>query len=339
MTDGTVERDAKRRESAAWREMSTPEDSSGEARGDAPASPSESELPGRSGKQAWLFLAPAVAVLLLITVFPAIFIARASLFDLQLLAADADFIGLRNYMNALGDVVLRRSMIATVLFVVIAVSIQLALGMAIAVPLANQTRGNAVATTLLILPLAVTPAVSALVFRQLLNPNFGWISHYFQRIGLTDGPIVLLSTPGTAWASLIALDVWQWTPFVALILVAGLQGLPKAPLEAAWVEGANRWQAFRYVTLPMLKPFIAVAVVLRTIQAFKTFDSFKILTDGGPGFTTEIINLSIHRIALQSFRVGAASALGIYFLIILLLAVPWLLRAIYGTQGEAERVT
>src|SRR5919202_152297 len=145
--------------------------------------------------------------------------------------------------------------------------------------------------------MTIAPAVSGLVFRQLLNPNYGWVNYYLGKLGLPAG-IDWFANASSAWVAVIGLDVWPWTPFVALILIAGLQSLPRAPVEAAAVDGASRWQTFRYVTLPQLTPFIAIAVVLRTIQAFKTFDTFKILTGGGPGNSTEIINLGIYRVAL-----------------------------------------
>jgi multiple sugar transport system permease protein len=233
---------------------------------------------------------------------------------------------------------LRRSLLITLAFVIATVAIQVVLGIALAVPLSRQTRAMNAASTLLLLPLAVTPAVSALVARQLLNPNYGWIDHYLQVLGVVDGPVTWLGSGPTAWVALIALDVWQWTPFVALIIVAGLTGIPHEPREAAAVDGASAWQSFRYITLPMLVPFIAIAAILRTIQAFKTFDSFKVLTDGGPGVATEIVNLAIYRVALQSFRVGAASTLGIFFLLVLLIIVPQLLRAFREDDTEAEGI-
>ena len=150
--------------------------------------------------------------------------------------------------------------------------------------------------------------------------------------------IDLLGDPTSAWIILLILDMWQWTPFIALILMAGLQSLPGEPREAALVDGATPWQMFRHITLPAMVPFIAIAAVLRTIQAFKTFDAFKILTGGGPpGESTEIINLGIFRVGLQSFNVGLACALGVIFLIILSLLVPIMLRVI-GRQSDPGNV-
>jgi multiple sugar transport system permease protein len=188
----------------------------------------------------------------------------------------------------------------------------------------------------MLLPFAVTPAVAAMAFKELLNPNYGWVGYYLGVFGFPQG-IDLLGDPTTAWIVLIILDMWQWTPFIALILMAGLQSLPGEPREAAMVDGATPWQMFRHITLPAMVPFIAIAAVLRTIQAFKTFDSFKILTGGGPGESTEIINLGIFRVGLQSFNVGLACALGVIFLIILSLLIPFMLRII-GRRADPEEM-
>jgi multiple sugar transport system permease protein len=284
----------------------------------------------RRGKPTpWLLMAPALVVLLIMTVAPAIYLLRASFRDENLLGGSSDWVGLRNYEFVLTDPATLTSLLLTVMFVVVAVAIELVLALVLAMPLATRARGNTVGTVLLLVPFAITPAVSALVFRELLNPNYGWVNHY---LGLSTE---WLAQPVTAWVALIALDVWSWTPFVALILIAGRQAVPAEPIEAAALDGASPWQTFRYVVLPQLLPFVAIAVVLRTIQAFKTFDSFKILTGGGPGASTEIINLGIQRIALQSFRIGAASAAAVLLLIVLSLLVPAMLRVI-GRNAQPE---
>jgi multiple sugar transport system permease protein len=137
--------------------------------------------------------------------------------------------------------------------------------------------------------------------------------------------------------ALVGLDAWQWTPFVALIVLAGLQGVPQETKEAARVDGAGSWQLFRRVTLPLLQPFLAVALLLRTIEAFKTFGTVKVLTGGGPGTSTELVNLTIYRIALQDFNIGAAAALGICFLLVLSVIVQQLLR-IFARNSELVEV-
>lgn len=280
----------------------------------------------------WGLMAPALAVLLLMTIAPAIYLVWSSLHSDTLLGTGGGFVGLRNYQNALTDPTVLHSLLITAGFVLVAVAAEMVLGLLLAVPLAAQSRSNNVAATLMLLPFAVTPAVSAMMFKELLNPNYGWVDHYMGVLGLPSR-IDWLGHSNTAWLALIGLDVWQWTPFVALILMAGLQSLPKEPMEAAALDGATTWQTFRHVTLPQLMPFLAIALTLRTIQAFKTFDSFKILTGGGPGDSTDIINLGVYRVALQSFRIGAASALAMVVLILLSLLVPLLLRAV-GRNAE-----
>lgn len=287
----------------------------------------------RESRTGWLFVAPALVILLAMTAAPAVYLVWKSFFDVTLLGGNATWAGLDNYRNVYSDAVTRHDFLVTFVFVAIAVSLEMVFGMLLAVPLAKRTMGNSIASTLLLLPFAITPAVSALIWRQLLDPNFGWLDWYAQKAHLMGAPVQWLSQSTTAWISLIGLDVWEWTPFVALILMAGLQGVPGEPKEAAAVDGATGRQMFRYVTLPLLRPFIVIALLLRLVDAFKTFASVQILTGGGPGNSTEIINLTIYRVALQNFSIGAAAALGIVFLILLSVIVPGILR-IVARDGE-----
>lgn len=272
-------------------------------------------------------LAPALIILLLLTIAPALYIFVSSLFNSELMnPGAARFVGLGNYAQIVSDPGTWHDVGVTVLFVVLAVAVELVLGLALALLLARKMLESNLLAGLIILPMAMTPAVSALIFRELLDPNFGWVSYYLQTWHLTTQPIAWLSDPTTSWIALIGLNAWQWTPFVALILLAGLQGIPQEPREAASVDGANAWQAFLHITLPLLRPFIAISLLLRVIDAFKTFDAIQVLTGGGPGTATETINLSIYRVALQDFNVGAASALGVCFLLLLAIVVGQLLR-------------
>ena len=285
----------------------------------------------------WALVTPAVGVLLLMTIFPALYLLWASFRRFNLMTPDnAPFIGLENYRNIATNGDIRYSMLVTILFVVAAVGIELALGLLLALVLAPKSRSNAAAATLLILPMAVTPVVSALVWRELFNPNYGWVNYYLRQIGIMHEPIAWLSNPQTSWFTVISLDVWQWTPFVALILMAGLQGIPPEPREAAAVDGAEGWRLFWDVTFPLLRPFVAIAVLLRTLEAFKTFGTIRVLTGGGPGISTEIINLTIYRTALQDFSVGAAASLGIAFLVFLSILVPQMLRILARNSDLVE---
>jgi multiple sugar transport system permease protein len=284
----------------------------------------------------WAYMAPAMIVLLLMTVAPAIFIIYSAFRNDKILGGVGRFVGFNNFVEAVTNASVRNAFGITLAFVAVAVILEMLLGFALALPLAAQTTANKWGAALMLLPFAVTPAVAAMVFKQLLNPNYGWVGYYLGFLGFPKG-VDLLGDPTSAWIVLLILDMWQWTPFIALILMAGLQSLPAEPREAAMVDGASPWQMFRHITLPGMVPFIAIAAVLRTIQAFKTFDSFKILTGGGPGESTEIINLGIYRVGLQSFNVGLACALGVIFLIILSLLVPLMLRVI-GRRSDPEEM-
>jgi multiple sugar transport system permease protein len=293
-------------------------------------------LPWKKRSAPWAYMAPAMIVLLLMTVAPAIFIFYSAFRNDKILGGAGRFVGLNNFVEAVTNASVQHAFLITFAFVAVAVILEMLLGFALALPLAAQTTANKVGAALMLLPFAVTPAVAAMVFKQLLNPNYGWVGYYLGYLGFPRG-IDLLGDPTSAWIVLIILDMWQWTPFIALILMAGLQSLPGEPREAALVDGATPWQMFRHITLPAMVHFIAIAAVLRTIQAFKTFDSFKILTGGGPGESTEIINLGIFRVGLQSFNVGLACALGVIFLIILSLLIPVMLRVI-GRQSDPEEM-
>src|SRR5919112_1819134 len=247
----------------------------------------------------WALVTPAVGVLLLMTIFPALYLLWASFRRFNLMTPEnAAFIGLENYQNIATNADIRHSMLVTILFVVVAVGIELALGLLLAIMLAPKSRSNTAAATLLILPMAVTPVVSALVWRELFNPNYGWVNYYLRKIGIMGEPIAWLSSPQTSWFTVISLDVWQWTPFVALILMAGLQGIPPEPREAAAVDGAEGWRLFWDVTFPLLRPFVAIAV--------------------------------------QDFSVGAAASLGIAFLVFLSILVPQMLRILARNSDLME---
>lgn len=265
----------------------------------------------------WGLMSPAMILLLLMTVVPTIYLVYYAFRHEDLLGPNSYWVGFGNFARVLTDANIGQDALTTLQFVVLAVGNELVLGLLLALILSRKLAETNLLTALFILPLGVAPVVSALVFRVLFDPAYGWIDYYLQTWGLIGQPIDWFGEPVLAWIVVIALDVWQWTPFVALILLAGLQAMPAEPREAALLDGANWRQMFWYITLPFIKPFIVIAVVFRTIEAFKTFGSVFVLTGGGPGTSTSLINLDLYRIALQTFDVGAAAALGICFLLVL----------------------
>jgi multiple sugar transport system permease protein len=297
--------------------------------------PSAISVAARSGRSLQsifdgrLLLAPAILLLVAMTIGPAIYLFGSSLLNYNLLSPDqARFVGPDNYAGLLTNVDFYTRLLTTFLFVFQVVGLELLIGLPLAILLNQPGADVKVSASLLLLPMAITPVVAALVFRSLLNPLYGWVDYFLQAGGLINDPIPWLAQPITAWISVVMLDVWEFTPFVALILLAGLQGQDREILEASAVDGAGRFATFRYITLPSLKPFIVLAVLFRTVDAFKTFGTIQVLTNGGPGTSTEIVNLSIYRVALQDFRVGEGAAMGVVFLILVSLVAQQLLRVL-----------
>jgi multiple sugar transport system permease protein len=274
----------------------------------------------------WGLLSPALLILAAMAVAPTIYLIYFSFRHENLLGPGSQFVGFQNFVRVLSDRNNWADAIATIEFVVLSVTAELALGLGLALLLNRRLPETNLLTALFILPLGIAPVVSALVFRVLLDPAYGWVDYYLQAWGIITDPIDWLGNPGTAWLAVVDLDVWQWTPFVTLILLAGLSGVPSEPKEAAALDGAGPLRMFWHITLPFLRPFIAIALALRTIEAFKTFGSIFVLTTGGPGTSTEVINLDLYRIALQNFDIGAAAALGIVFLFFLSIVMQQLLR-------------
>ena len=292
------------------------------------AAPRRLSTDARARRMGWGLLAPALILLLIMTIVPTIYLVYFAFRHENLLGSDSHFVGFANFARVLSDPTVWWDSLSTIQFVAISVVLELGLGLFLALMLNKRLPETNLVTALFILPLGVAPVVSALVFRVLLDPAYGWVDYYLQTWGLIDQPIDFFGDPAWAWVAVIGLDVWQWTPFCALILLAGLQGVPSEPKEAAMLDGASPLRLFWHIVLPLLRPFLAIALVLRSIEAFKTFASIFVLTGGGPGTSTEVINLDLYRMALQDFDIGAASALGICFLLVLAVVMQQLLNVL-----------
>ena len=292
------------------------------------AAPRRLSADARARRMGWGLLAPALILLLIMTIVPTIYLVYFAFRHENLLGSGSHFVGFGNFARVLSDPTVWWDSLSTIQFVAISVVLELGLGLFLALMLNKRLPETNLVTALFILPLGVAPVVSALVFRVLLDPAYGWVDYYLQTWGLIDQPIDFFGDPAWAWVAVIGLDVWQWTPFCALILLAGLQGVPSEPKEAAMLDGASPLRLFWHIVLPLLRPFLAIALVLRSIEAFKTFASIFVLTGGGPGTSTEVINLDLYRMALQDFDIGAASALGICFLLVLAVVMQQLLNVL-----------
>lgn len=267
-----------------------------------------------------LFLGPTLIMLLSVTVFPFVYLLyRSFFFDNLMNPTATHFIGLSNYITLLTDPDVLHAFLNTFVFALCSVFVEMVLGMLLALLLNSELPGMNLVTVLIIVPMSFTPIVGAITWKYLISPPFGWFDYYLQKFGFITGSPDLLSHGVSAMATLILFNVWTSTPFVALILLAGLKSQPAEPLEAASIDGANSYRKFLSIQLPFLKRFIFIAGVLKLIAAFKSFSGVFGLTGGGPGRSTELMSLVVYRDALQSFQVGYAAAIAFVFLIVLLI--------------------
>lgn len=221
-------------------------------------------------------------------------------------ARNGEFIGLDNYRKAVFDANLFESVNITLLFLLVAITIELILGMCFAVLLSYHLWLKRIVLPLLLIPMILAPIVVGLTARLNLNPDFGLLGIFLRDVGIA--PKGLLNSGISAFITIVAVDIWQWTPFLIMIFIAGILGMPREPFEAAEVEGATRWQVFRKITLPMLVPIIVVALLLRMTDAFKTFDQVFIMTGGGPGGSTELATIFAYKLNFVSWNLGYGSA-------------------------------
>ncbi|RPJ43225.1 MAG: sugar ABC transporter permease [Deltaproteobacteria bacterium] len=276
----------------------------------------------------YLFVAPAVLVLAFTCLYPVIKGFELSFYDWSLGTPieSRKYIGWENFVWAWQDPALFNSIKVTLIFAVFAVTAELFLGLLIAFLLEKGIKGIVVLRTVFIIPIMIAPVVVGLLWRYLFDANFGLINHIVSLFGFE--PIVWLGTPGLDLPAVIITDIWQWTPFMFILFLAGLQSLPKDPVEAAQVDGATTWQVIRQVKLPLLAPVIWVAVILRIIDAFRSLEVMFIMTFGGPGRETEVLSLNIYKTAFMSQRLGLAAVNSIFLLaFIILLSVAFLIIA------------
>jgi ABC-type sugar transport system permease subunit len=221
------------------------------------------------------------------------------------------FIGLENYQEAFRDPRFWGALGHTAFFAVTSVGLELVIGLGLALALNRAFRGRGLVRAAVLIPWAIPTVVSALLWRFMFEGQSGIVNTMLVSLGILREPIVWFIQPVAAWVPVILADVWKTTPFVALLLLAGLQNIDASLYEAARIDGASPWRQFRHVTLPLLKPAILVALIFRTLDAFRVFDLIYALTGGGPGTSTEPIALYTFNALLQNLQFGYGSALSI----------------------------
>ncbi|QKJ86048.1 Sugar ABC transporter permease [Paramixta manurensis] len=270
----------------------------------------------------WAFAAPGLTALAIVLGFPIVYAVVLAFSSYTLLMpALAPFTGLDNFISVLSDDAFWSAAWLTIRYSVLTVAGEFIIGLGIALMLNRVVKMRPIYFALLTIPMAMSPVSVALIWRMLLQPNLGIVNHLLQSVGIPG--IDWLGSPEMAFWSMACIDVWQQVSFVVLILAAGLAALPKEPYEAAEIDGARGWQQFWYITLPMLRPVAAIAVVIQLINELRTYDLPYILTRGGPGSATEVLSFFAYRRAFLglSLNEGAAAALMLLLIVLAMTVV------------------
>lgn len=267
----------------------------------------------RDERTKWWLLLPAVGWIVVFTIYPLVYSLSLS-FQSWNLTSPPQWVGLGNYLRALQDPRMHNALRVTGLFVAATVVVELVLGFVLALLFHRPMWGSRALRAVVVAPLFTSPIALSFLGMMLFHEEDGPIAHVLRMLGLPK--VHWLSDPQMALGSIVLLDVWQWTPFAFLVFLAGLAGLPTEPLEAAIVDGASRWAVLRHVLLPLLAPVAVTALLFKFIYSVKVFDLAFGLTGGGPGISTEVLALYIHRQGLEFFNLGYASALSYVFLLL-----------------------
>lgn len=264
----------------------------------------------------YLFLIPAAVIIVVTLLYPLGYMVYGSFrdWDPSQQIGETDWVGLRNYIVLYNDPAFRESMWVTLKFAFWVVSIEMVIGVGLALLLDRKLRGMTVLRTLFILPMMIAPVVVGLMWRYMYHPTVGTLNRFLKDLGFS----------GVDWLgqhalmSVIIADVWQWTPFIFILALAALQSLPRSAIEAARMDGATGWQMIWHIKLPLMMPVLIVTCLLRLIDAFKVLEVILVLTEGGPGLSTEILALRISRTATEFRELGTAAAMSGYLMLLLM---------------------
>jgi multiple sugar transport system permease protein len=282
------------------------------------AAPTLATRPGflaRRRRTYLLFVLPALIVVGAVIIFPWAFTVWMSAFDWKI-GSVAHFVGFDNYTRLATNTRFLESIVHTFYFTVLAVIFPLILGTTAALIFHREFPLRGMLRSIFTMPMMATPVAVALVWTMMFHPQQGVLNYLLSLVGLP--PSLWVYSPTWVIPSLVLVEIWHWTPLIMLIVLGGLAALPTEPYESARLDGASEWQLFRYITLPLLAPFLIVAAVIRTIDALKAFDTIYVISQGGPGTASETINLYLYLQAFAFYNVGNASAVVVVFFVIIL---------------------
>ncbi|MBE1508966.1 multiple sugar transport system permease protein [Rhizobium viscosum] len=270
--------------------------------------------PGRLAPNYWPFVVPALLVIAAVIVFPWVFTLWMSL-NSWTLGQPVVFAGLDNYTRLLVDMRFWESLWHTALYTLLAVVAPLFLGTLAALIFDAQFPFRGLLRGVFVMPMMATPVAIALVWTMMFHPQLGVLNYLLSLVGI--GPQEWIYNQTSVIPSLVLVETWQWTPLIMLIVLGGLAAVPREPYESAEIDGANAWQKFRYLTLPMIAPFLMIGVMIRSIDAVKSFDIIYAMTQGGPGTASETINIYLYNTAFSYYDIGYGSAMAVVFFIII----------------------
>jgi multiple sugar transport system permease protein len=282
----------------------------------------------------WLMVLPAVVLILALSVYPLLFSAWVAFVNYDFEIPGHAFVGLGNFAQAVGDPIARSSLLNTAVLAAADVAVELLLGLALALAMAPQFRGRGAVMSVLIVPLFISPVIVGQLWSLLLQRPFGPTDYV---LGLLLGREVTISwLTEFPWnmVAIVVADVWQWTPFVFVILLAGLTTISPQLYEAAALDGAGAWQAFRHITLPQLLPSILLALTFRLLDATKLFDVIYVMTGGGPGSSTYTASFYLYQVGFQQFHLSKATAGSWIFLALTAVLIMALVRRLLPKEAE-----
>lgn len=280
----------------------------------------------------FIFLSPAMVALIALTAFPTVYMFAAAFVKFDAAAPlSSKFVGFDNFLRLLTDDKFHNALINTVVFSGVAVTLEFILGLGFALLVDTYIRRANFIKTLLILPMMMPTIVVAIAWKLMYQPQFGVINDILGNFGIP--PLLWAASINTAMLSIIIVDIWEWTPFIFLMCLAGLASLPQEPFEAAELDGATAFQKFRDLTLPFLKPVIVVTLLLRILDAFRLFDQVFVLTVGGPAGATETLSFYLYKVTFRFFDVGYAAVISLFMMFVALQLASWMLKRTALDEG------
>lgn len=276
----------------------------------------------------YLLIAPAVFIILLVGLYPLIKLVITSVQDISMFGEDLSFQGSLNYARLFSDQRLWESLLHTVLFTLVALPLELVLGYFLAVLFLEKLPFKQILVAIILLPTIISPIVAGSIWRLLFDQRFGPINQVISWFAGEEVKLLWTIDSNLVWPAILIAEVWQWTPFMFLLLYAALSNVDRAQLEAAQIDGASWWRTFRFIVLPAIMPVMFIAMLIRALDLFRVFDVIWTMTNGGPGTLTETISIYAYNLAFREFEVSYTAAIAFLVIFILTVIVVWLLRRV-----------